>query len=53
MRALRQLKNNKIIRNKKISRMTYVLRKFHTFWHFHKYRRIINWEVKMKEKDSI
>ena len=29
------------------------LRKFHTFWHFHKYRRIIHWQVKLKEKDSI
>ena len=30
-----------------------VLRKFHTFWFFHKYRRIVHWEVAIKEKDSI
>jgi len=38
---------------RKVVRMMNTLRKFHTFWFFHKYRRIINWEVKMKEKDSI
>ena len=30
-----------------------ILRKHHTFWFFHKYRRIINWEVQMKEKNGI
>lgn len=30
-----------------------VIRKFHTFWFFHKYRRQINYEVTIKEKDRI
>lgn len=38
---------------RKVVCMMNTLRKFHTFWFFHKYRRIINWEVQMKEKNSI
>lgn len=53
MNVFRQLKQIKIERNKKISRMMFTLRKFHTFWQFHKYRRIVHWEVQMKSKDSI
>ena len=29
------------------------IRKFHTFWFFHKYRRIIHFEVQIKEKNNI
>lgn len=50
------LRKNVIVKaenKRKVVRMMNTIRKFHTFWFFHKYRRIISWEVKMKEKDSI
>ena len=54
--VLRVLRDNvKLERatEKKLQRCMQVLRKFHTFWFFHKYRRIVHWEVQIKEKDSI
>ena len=30
-----------------------IFRKHHTFWHFHKFRRIINIEIQIKEKSGI
>ena len=53
MRVFRNLKQAKMEKFKKVSRMMIVIRKYHTFWQFHKYRRIIHWEVQMKSKDSI
>lgn len=51
--ALRRRISDNRARKQKIARMMYTLRKHHTFWHFHKFRRIVHWQVQMKEKDSI
>ena len=53
MRVLRDMKGIKIERMKKVSRMMFTIRKYHTYWQFQKYRRIIHWEVQLKQKDSI
>ena len=39
--------------SRKLHRCMVILRKYHTFLYFHRYRRIIHWEVAIKEKDSI
>ena len=39
--------------NRKINRCMQILRKFHTFAFFHRYRRIVHWEVVIRSKDSI
>ena len=40
-------------RTRKLQRCMVTLRKYHTFFFFHKYRRIVHWEVAIKEKDRI
>ena len=53
LRVLRHNVQVKRANKKKVVHMMNILRKHHTFWFFHKYRRIINWEVQMKEKNGI
>lgn len=43
--ALRRRITDNRARKHKISRMMFTLRKHHTFWHFHKFRRIVHWQV--------
>ena len=54
--VLQVLRQNVVLERaheRKMQRCMQILRKFHTFWFFHKYRRIVHWEVQIKEKDSI
>ena len=37
-------------KNKCLLRAMSIIRKHHTFWHFHKYRRIVNVELQIREK---
>lgn len=39
--------------NRKLHKCMQILRKYHTFLYFHRYRRIVHWEVAIKEKNSI
>ena len=39
--------------DRKINKCMQILRKFHTFSFFHRYRKIVHWEVVIKSKDSI
>ena len=52
-RLLRANYDLKDKRRKKVANMIFLLRKFHTYYFFKKYRRIVSLEVQVREKHNI
>ena len=53
IKALRRNVENEKNQSRKLHRSMAILRKYHTFLYFHRYRRIIHLEVVIRSKDSI